>query len=268
MDLKLSGKAALITGGSKGIGLRTARAFVEEGANVGLFARGQAALDDAADELRKKGARVVTVAGDICSEDDAARFIDECATQLGQIDILINNAIRFDFSSPDRTLVESSDQSWIESYEGVVLPALRMTRLAVPHLCKSDSAAVVNISSISGWIPQLAGRGQYGSNKAAIIALTERMALELVHDGIRVNTVSPGSIIWPGGSWDEYRKSNPESFEQYERDGFPMGRLGNPEEVADVIVFTASPRANWINGRHIPVDGLEQPVPVREFRGW
>jgi len=86
--------------------------------------------------------------------------------------------------------------------------------------------------------------------------------LELAPDKIRVNTVSPGSIIWSGGGWDEFRKAHPEPFAAYIRDGFPMGRLGKPEEVADVILFIASPRANWINGRNIPVDGLEQPVPA------
>ena len=91
------------------------------------------------------------------------------------------------------------------------------------------------------------------------------MALELVSHGIRANVVSPGSIIWEGGSWDGARQRQPEAFAAYERDGFPMGRLGKPEEVADVIVFLASPRANWINGRNIPVDGLEQPVPFYQL---
>jgi 3-oxoacyl-[acyl-carrier protein] reductase len=92
--------------------------------------------------------------------------------------------------------------------------------------------------------------------------------LELVHYNIRVNTVSPGFIIWQGGVWDDFRKEHPESFATYVREGFPMGRLGRPEEVADVIVFLASPRANWINGRHIAVDGLEQPNPLDMHKTW
>jgi 3-oxoacyl-[acyl-carrier protein] reductase len=144
----------------------------------------------------------------------------------------------------------------------------RLTRLVVPHMRRQGGGAIVNLASISGWHPQLAGFAQYGAAKAAVIFMTERLALELVHAGIRVNTVSPGSIIWEGGDWDVYRQTHPESFATYVRDGFPMGRLGSPEEVADVVVFIASPRANWINGRHIPVDGLEQPVPAPEFRPW
>jgi 3-oxoacyl-[acyl-carrier protein] reductase len=143
-----------------------------------------------------------------------------------------------------------------------------MIRLAVPHLRQRGGGAIVNVASISGWHAQLAGTAQYGASKAAAIFMTERLALELVHDHIRVNIVSPGSIIWEDGSWDRFRQEHPQSFAAYVRDGFPMGRLGKPEEVADVIVFLASPRAHWINGRHIPVDGLEQPTPVQEFRPW
>ena len=98
--------------------------------------------------------------------------------------------------------------------------------------------------------------------------MTERLALEFARDNIRVNTVSPGSIVWPGGDWDDFRQAHAESYAAYVREGFPMGRLGAPEEVADVIVFMASPRANWVNGRHIPVDGLEQPVPAPGYRPW
>ena len=101
--------------------------------------------------------------------------------------------------------------------------------------------------------------GQYGAAKAALIFDTERWALEFVPYRIRVNTVSPGSILVEGNGWDHYRLANPRYFEDYVRHGFPMGRLGTAEEVANVIVFVASPRAHWINGRNIPVDGLEQP---------
>ena len=120
-------------------------------------------------------------------------------------------------------------------------------------------AAVINVASISGWAPQLAMSGQYGAAKAALIFDTERWALECVPHGVRVNTVSPGSILVDGNGWDRYRIAHPDYFDDYVRHGFPMGRLGTAEEVADVIVFLASSRAHWINGRHIAVDGLEQP---------
>ena len=132
-------------------------------------------------------------------------------------------------------------------------------RLALPHMKERPGAAVINVASISGWSPQLAMSGQYGAAKAALIFDTERWALEFVPYGIRVNTVSPGSILVEGNGWDRYRLANPGYFEDYVRHGFPMGRLGTAAEVADVIVFIGSPRAYWINGRNISVDGLEQP---------
>jgi 3-oxoacyl-[acyl-carrier protein] reductase len=126
--------------------------------------------------------------------------------------------------------------------------------------------SVVFISSISGWIPQLSGAVQYGASKAAQIFMAEPMALELVHDRIRVNVVSPGSIIFEGGGWDGMRQEKPEVFAAYERDGFPMGGLGSPEDVADVVVFLASDRSRWVNGENVRADGLEQPVPA--VRPW
>ena len=134
-----------------------------------------------------------------------------------------------------------------------------MMRLALPHLSRRSGAAVINVASISGWSPQLAMAGQYGSAKAALIYSTERWALEFVPHGIRVNSVSPGSILAEGNGWDRYRIANPDNFDDYIRNGFPMGRLGTAEEVADVIVFLASSRAHWINGRNVAIDNLEQP---------
>ena len=117
---------------------------------------------------------------------------------------------------------------------------------------------VINVASISGWLPQLAMSGQFGAAKAALIFGTERWALEFVPYGIRVNTVSPGSILVEGNGWDRYRLANPGYFEDYVRHGFPMGRLGTAEEVADVIVFLASPRAHRINGRNACYRGVPE----------
>jgi len=266
MDLGLNDKVVLITGGSKGIGLRTARTFADEGCDIGICARSKEDLQRASDEIKSKGRRVVAVQADVCVTEDASRFIDECVTGLGGIDILVNNV----GSSYGGVLMESTDEHWEKAFGVNLFQIVRMIRLAVPHMQKRGGGSIVNLASISGWEEQLAGTGQYGSSKAALIFLGERFALELVRYNIRVNTISPGSIIWPqeGRGWDNFRKTRPDSFAAYVRDGFPMGRLGKPEEVADVIVFIASPRANWINGRHIPVDGLEQPVPTDVHKPW
>jgi 3-oxoacyl-[acyl-carrier protein] reductase len=264
MDLGLDGKAALVTGASRGIGLRTARVLATEGCDLGICARNVDELNNAASELRDLGATVVAAAADVTAAADAARFVDRCASELGRIDILVNNV----GGAFGGNLMEATDDDWRQTFELNVFQAVRLIRLVVPHMQQQGGGAIVNLASISGWHAQLAGTGQYGSSKAALIFLTERSALELVHEKIRVNTVSPGSIIWDGGSWDSFRQEHPESFNAYVRDGFPMGRLGKPEEVADVVAFLCSPRAHWINGRHIPVDGLEQPTPVQDFRPW
>src|SRR5262249_13064047 len=148
---------------------------------------------------------------------------------------------------------------WHAVFETNLVQTLRMMRLALPQMSGRPGAAIVNVASISGWSPQLAMSGQYGAAMAALIYATERWALEFVPHGIRVNTVSPGSILVEGNGWDRFRNTTPDNFDDYVRHGFPMGRLGTAEEVADVIAFIASPRAHWINGRNVAVDGLEQP---------
>ncbi|MGI6209259.1 MAG: SDR family NAD(P)-dependent oxidoreductase [Anaerolineae bacterium] len=264
MDLNLDGKIALVTGASRGIGLAIARSLAAEGCHLGICARGLDDLRRAEEDLRSRDARVVAVQADMLQPEQAASFVEECANRLGGIDILVNN-VGFNRGGD---LMHSTDEEWRLVFEANTFQIVRLIRLVVPHMRARGGGAIVNIASISGWEPQLAGTGQYGGSKAATIFLTERFALELVHDNIRVNTVSPGSILFEGGGWDRVRREKPDQFQAYIRDGFPMGRLGRPEEVADVVTFLVSPLAGWINGRHIPVDGLEQPVPVPERRPW
>jgi 3-oxoacyl-[acyl-carrier protein] reductase len=256
MDLKLSGKVALVTGSSRGIGLATAKAFTAEGCRIMLSARSIEQLRVAEADLRAIGADVTACAADVGGPDDAARLIATTVATYGGIDILINNV---GGGGGGARIADSNDDDWRGALERNLIQTVRMMRLALPHMKNRPGAAVINIASISGWSPQLAMSGQYGAAKAALIFDTERWALEFVPHGIRVNTVSPGSILVEGNGWDRYRLANREYFEDYVRYGFPMGRLGAAEEVADVIVFIASPRAHWINGRNIPVDGLEQP---------
>jgi len=140
-----------------------------------------------------------------------------------------------------------------------------LPKAAAKPMMAQGKGAIVNISSGASLLamPQAA---PYGAAKAALIFNTERWALEFVPHGIRVNTVSPGSILVPGNGWDRYRQASQTNFDDYVRHGFPMGRLGTAEEVADVIAFLASPRAHWINGRNIAVDGLEQPYAPADRR--
>jgi 3-oxoacyl-[acyl-carrier protein] reductase len=265
MDLHLKGKTAVITGGTNGLGLRTARAFADEGANVSICS-----IDDedkitaAEHELRERGVEVMAMKANVCVPQEAERFVSETVDRLGGIDILINNVgKRF-----GQGLFTATDDDWMKTFDNILFQAVRMIRLCAPIMKERGEGSVVNISSVTGWLPQLGVGGQYSAAKSSLIFLAEHLALELVHHNIRVNTVSPGSMWSPDGIWEKWRQAHPESFEEYKRDGFPMGRLGTPEEVADVVVFVASPRAHWINGRHIPVDGCQQPVPPSEYKHW
>jgi 3-oxoacyl-[acyl-carrier protein] reductase len=260
MDLELSGKNALVTGSSRGIGLHIARRLAKESVKLGICGRDLESLESSAMELRSKGIQVISVQTDVTDAEQARNFVQRCAAELGPIHILVNNV---GGSVGAETLMEANDQDWRRTFELNLFQLVRMTRLVVPHMRPTGGGAVINIASISGWHPQLSGPPQYGASKAALIFLCERMALDLAPDNIRVNTVSPGSILWEDGGWDQFRQNHPQAFARYLEEGFPMRRLGTPEEVADVVVFLASRRAHWINGRNIPVDGLEQPVPVK-----
>jgi 3-oxoacyl-[acyl-carrier protein] reductase len=263
MDLQLKDKVVLVTGSSRGIGLATAKAFAAEGCRLMLSARSADALRDAEAALRASDATVVGEVADVTQPDDAARLVQAAVAAFGGIDLLVNNV---GGGGGGRTIADSTDEDWRNTLEINLLQTVRMMRLALPHMRGRPGAAVINVSSISGWSPQLVGSGQYGAAKAALIFDAERWALEFVPHGIRVNTVSPGSILVQGNGWDRYRLANQANYEDYVRHGFPMGRLGTAEEVADVIVFLASPRAHWINGRNIPVDGLEQPYAPLDRR--
>src|SRR3954469_13656070 len=256
MDLKLADRIVLITGSSRGIGLATAKAFAAEGCRIMLSARSAEQLHEAEAELRGTGAQAAAHVADVSDPAGAARLIEATLAAHGGIDILVNNV---GGGGGGARILDSTDEDWRGALERNLIQTARMMRLALPHMRGRPGAAVVNIASISGWSPQLAMSGQYGAAKAALIFDTERWALEFVPYGVRVNTISPGSILVEGNGWDRYRLASPELFDDYVRHGFPMGRLGAAGEVADVIVFVASPRAHWINGRNIPVDGLEQP---------
>jgi len=265
MDLKLKDKIVLITGGTNGLGLRTARAFADEGCHVGFCTiDGEKRIHAVEEEIRAKGVKASGIQADVCIPDEAEKVVAETVRELGGIDILINNVGK----RSGEDLFKATDEDWLKTFDSIVFQAIRMIRLTVPHMRKRGGGSIVNIASVSGWLPQLAIGSQYSSSKAAVIFLAEPLALELVHDNIRVNTVSPGSMISPDGVWEKWRQQHPEEFEEYVRDGFPMGRLGSPEEIADIVVFLASPRAGWINGRHIPVDGLQQPVPAPGYKHW
>jgi 3-oxoacyl-[acyl-carrier protein] reductase len=267
MDLQLQGKAALVTGGSRGIGLRIVQRFAQEGCGVAFCGRDKVSLASAEREVRALGVPVFTMACDVCDPAAAGVFINSAAEALGGLDILVNNV--GGASGEMKEFIDTTDEDWEKTYGLNIFHAARTTRLAAPHMIKRGGGSVVIIASISGWKP--VGGPQYGTAKAAEIFLAPELALALAEHHIRVNTVCPGSILWPGNGWDDFRRQHPEVFQRFVSMGTPSGRLGTPEQVADAVVFVSSPRGGWINGAMIPVDGGQMwssihPWDYREMR--
>ena len=180
------------------------------------------------------------------------RFIDESAGALGGLDLLVANV---GGTVGARGLLEQTADDWVRTFDLNLFHAVRAIRAAVPHMQARGGGSAVSIASISGWKP--GPRAQYGAAKAGEIFLAGALAWELAEQHIRVNTVSPGSTLFPGGGWERFRSQNPERFAEFERREFPWGRLGRAEEIADVVAFVLSERASWINGANIPVDGAQ-----------
>jgi len=245
MNIDLSGKRAVVTGGSRGIGRAIALACAEAGASVSICARGAEALEKARAEITASGVTTHATACDLGDAVAVARYIGEAAEALGGIDILVNNASGFG-SSDD-------EAGWGASMSIDLMATVRATWAAVPFLEKSEAGAIVNISSISGFRPS-ARSTPYGAVKAALFQYTLTEAAALAKQGVRVNCVAPGSIEFPGGSWEKRKTDNPQLYNGILR-SIPFGRLGHPEEVARVVLFLASPLANWVTGQTISVDG-------------
>jgi 3-oxoacyl-[acyl-carrier protein] reductase len=256
MDLELTDKIAIVTGSSKGLGLATARALVEEGCRVTICARGEAKLNEAAAGLKALAgangpARVLAVAADLATVEGVETVVARTVETFGGLDILVNNV----GVARGAGIVDTSDAEWQESLDQTLFPAIRASRLAVPQMRKRGGGAIVMIASI--WGRESGGRMTYNAVKAAEISLAKAMAQQLARDNIRVNSVAPGSIRFPGGSWDRRVQDDPDGMADFVRRELPFGRFGRPEEVGAVVAFLASARASWISGASVTVDGCQ-----------
>lgn len=243
---EFSGRRVVIMGGSRGIGRSAALAFARAGASVAICARGAETLEATRKELEAAGAPVAFAAPvDLAKAEDIARFIPQAAAALGGINVLVNNASGF--------AAADDEEGWAASFNVDMLATVRASQAALPYLERAGDAAIVNVSSISA-LRASKRNPPYAAIKAAIDSYTASQARILSDRGIRANAVAPGSIEFPGGVWDQRRTDNPTLYDATLA-SIPFGRMGQPEEVAEVILFLGSRRASWITGQSIVVDG-------------
>jgi len=254
MDLGLKDKVAIVTGSSRGLGLAIARSLAAEGCLLCLCARTESTLEQARCDVAAHAVgdqRVIAVAADVSTPHGVKAVIDGAIAAFGGIDILVNNV----GLARGATIADTSDAEWQEAFDQTLFPAIRASRLAVPHMKQRGGGVIVIIASMFG--REAGGRMTYNAVKAAEISLAKSLAQQLASSNIRVNSVSPGSILFEGGSWWKRQQENPEAIAEFVRRELPFGRFGTPEEVGDVVAFLCSPRASWISGTSVVVDGCQ-----------
>jgi NAD(P)-dependent dehydrogenase (short-subunit alcohol dehydrogenase family) len=251
VELGLKGKVAVVTGGSEGIGKATALRLAEEGAHVAICARRKEPLDNVAADIQKFGVQGLAVAADMSKAEDVERFMKAVIDRFGRVDILVNNA----GTSKRGAFLELTDEEWAADLELKVFGAIRCTRLAVPHMKKNGGGRIVNITISSAKQP---GAESYPTSvsRAAGLAITKALSKEFAANNILVNTVCIGRI--KSGQHERRYKRQGQTAEQYYAEsakGIPMGRVGEAEEVANVIAFLVSDAASYVTGSSINLDG-------------
>lgn len=244
MDLGIAGKVALVTAATRGIGLGIAQALASEGARVAIAARTASDVKRTAESLGGLG-----IAIDLMAEDGPRRAVEQTVSGLGPIDILVNNlGLRAGSSWSD-----TGAKEFETAFEGNVTVSVRMSQLVLQGMVDRGWGRIVTITSV--WGRETGGAPAYNAAKAAEISFTKSLAREVAGKGVTVNSVAPGSILWPGGGWDRRQKANPEGIAEFVRQDMPLGRFGNVEEVASLVAFVCSMQASLVNGAVIAVDG-------------
>ena len=244
MNLELKGKNAIITGASKGIGKSIALTLAEEGVNVAICARGEASLRATENEIIKKGVDVYAQTCDVGNTENLNDFLEMAKNKFGSIDILINNVSALSLGEENK--------DWESSINIDIMASVKCTRKVIPWMIESGNGNILFISSISGL--ESGSPTAYAASKAALISYSKTLSVQLAPKNIRVNTIAPGSIEFSGGLW-EMAKNHDRPFYDMVLGSIPSGRMGKPEEIANVVAFLVSPCASWVTGTCLSVDG-------------
>lgn len=245
MQISFQGKRVVVAGGSRGIGRSIALGFAAAGASVSVCARGQAGLDAVLAEIRALNAPAHAAPCDLSDKDAITAYVEAAAKALGGIDILVNNASGFGGGD--------TEEGWKRGLDIDVMATVRASNAAIPHIERAGGGAILNISSISG-LAASARSASYAAVKAAVINYTMSQGLMLARKKIRVNAIAPGSIEFPGGSWEARKTADPKLY-QATFNSIPWGRMGRPEEIANAALFLCSDQASWVTGQTLTVDG-------------
>ena len=244
MDLGIAGKVALVTAGTRGIGLGIAQALSNEGVRVSVAARTEGDVQRTAAALGGVG-----VVADLMTEDGCRRAVQETEAALGQIDILVNNlGLR-----AGSTWSDTGSKEFATAFAGNVEVSVGMTQLVLPGMLLRGWGRIIAITSV--WGRETGGAPAYNAAKAAEISFVKSLAREVAAKGVTVNAVAPGSILWKGGGWDRRQQADPKGIEEFVRHEMPLGRFGTVDEVASVVAFVCSQQASLVNGAVISVDG-------------
>lgn len=251
MDLGIEGKLALITGGSRGLGRQSALALANEGVNIAICARGTDTVNATVNEITSTGVNAKGYTADMGDESAPAELFDKVMNDMGQPDILVNNV---GGSMGTSDVVASSIDDFNMVIDLNLWSALRMIKLLLPGMMERGWGRIINISSIYG--REAGGTAPYMTAKAAMIALSKHAALSSAKSGVTVNSIAPGSILFPGGTWEKFQQNNtPEAVQEFIDRNLPMGKFGWPEPIGATVAFLASNRADLITGTCINVDG-------------